>query len=625
MILMLVIVAAVICIATVGGALAVRTRVVMRPLAGAVAASIGAPGRWRSVGVAVLRPDRRMAALVVWLMVLDTTLALAAPWPLQFVVDYGLAKKPFPNWLAALHGLHPAWLSGIAASCGLLLVGAAALVGYLATFFSGVLAERMTLRLRAGVFGHVLRAAPRSVAGFPLGELTSRIGPDVRQVTDTVGTVFETLLPDLWLLAGMTAVTALLDWRLTLVVTGVLPLYAVTARLRNRSLRGAQHCARARSGELATLAADQLARIPAIHVFGQDSAETTRHRQAAARSAEAAVAALDASARFRPVTEMLPGLGLAAVLVAGTVEVTSGRLTLGGLLVFLAYLSSLTGPIHSLAMLSTVITRGEASRERVAELLRLPTLSPAPADGRDLRMVTSGRPRGAAVQLRNVSMAYHPGHLVLDRATLNVPPGQIVALTGASGAGKSSLLALLVRLADPQAGRILINGKDITTMPLWQLRQLVTLVPQEPWLLAGTIAENIRYGRPAATADEITAAAERAGVSDFAARLPHGYETFAGEHGRNLSGGQRRRIAIARALLCDTPLLLLDEPTAGLDPASESALIASLLDAALGKTIIMATHNHVLCGLADRVMHLGHGLLRATGRADESVLICASG
>lgn len=625
MILMLVIAAAVICSATVGGALAVRARVARRPLVGAVSASIGAPGRWRSVGTAVLRPDRRMAALVVWLTVLDATLSLAAPWPLQFVVDYGLGRKPFPHWLAGLHGLRPVPLAGIAAASGLLLVGAAALVGYLVTFFSGVLAERMTFRLRAGVFGHVLRAAPKSVTSFPLGELTSRIGPDVRQVSDTVGTVFETLLRDLWLLAGMTAVTALLDWRLTLVVLGVLPLYAVIARLRNRSLGRAQRHARARSGELAALAADQLARIPAIHVFGQDSAETARHRRAAARSARAAVAALDASARFRPVTEMLPGLGLAAVVVAGTIEVTSGRLTVGGLLVFLAYLSSLTEPIHSLAMLSTVITRGEASRDRVADLLRLPTLGPVPPDGRDRPMVTSGRARGPAVQLRDVSLAYHPDQLVLDRATLKVMPGQVVALTGASGAGKSSLLALLVRLADPLAGRILIDGRDITAMPLRQLRQLVTLVPQEPWLLAGTIAENIRYGRPVATVEEVTAAAERAGVSDFAARLPHGYETFVGEHGRNLSGGQRRRIAVARALLCDTPLLLLDEPTAGLDPAAESALIISLLDAARGKTIIMATHNRVLCGLADHVIHLDHGLLRAAGRADESALICTSG
>ena len=611
MVLILAISAVVIFATTLAAAMAVRARLARQPLAAAVAPAVSAPGRWRSLIASMVWPDRRVAVLVIWLTILDTTLALAAPWPLQFVVDYGLGKKPFPPWLAGLHGLHQVWLAGIAAGCGLLLLGTGALASYLVTFFSGVLGERMTLRLRAGVFGHVLRAAPQAVTSHPLGELTSRIGPDVRQVTDTIGTAFETLLPDLWLLAGMTAITALLDWRLTLVVLGVLPLYALTTRLRNRSLRGAQKLARARSGELAALAAGQLARIPAIHVFDQASGETTRHTRVAARSARAAVAALDASARYRPVTETLPGLGLAAVLVAGTIEVTSGRLTLGGLLVFLAYLSSLTGPIHSLAMLSTTIARGEASRDRVAELLRMPALQLAGEAAARPRPNQPGR--GVAVRLEQVRYGHRPGQLVLDRASADLRPGEVVALTGPSGAGKSTLLALLVRLADPQSGRILIDGKDITQLPLRRLRQLVTMVPQDPWLHAGTIADNIRYGQQAATPAQITAAADRAGVSQFAARLPEGYQTLVGEHGQNLSGGQRRRVAIARALLRDTPLLLLDEPTAGLDPAAESSLITSLLAATPGKTIIVATHNPLLTQLADRTIGLEHGRLTGAG------------
>ena len=615
MALTLAITAAVICGTTLAAAMAVRARLARQPLAAAVPPGVSAPGRWRSVAVSVLWPDRRVAALVIWLTILDTTLALAAPWPLQFVVDYGLGNKPFPPWLAALHGLHPIWLAGIAAGCGLLLLGTGALASYLVTFFSGVLGERMTLRLRAGVFGHVLRAAPKTVTSYPLGELTSRIGPDVRQVTDTVGTVFETLLPDLWLLAGMTAVTALLDWRLTLVVLGVLPLYVLTARLRNRSLRSAQKHARARSGELAALAASQLARIPAIHVFDQATGETTRHTRAAARSACAAVAALDASARFRPVTETLPGLGLAAVLVAGTIEVTAGRLTIGGLLVFLAYLSSLTGPIHSLAMLSTTIARGEASRDRVAELLHMPVLESAEdlAAGQRRGPWPSRPGRGAAVGLEQVSYGHRPGQLVLDQASTDLRPGEIVALTGPSGAGKSTLLALLVRLADPQSGRILIDGRDIAQLPLRQLRQLVTLVPQDPWLHVGTITENIRYGQPTATAAQIRTVADRAGVSQFAARLPQGYQTCIGEHGQNLSGGQRRRVAFARALLRDTPLLLLDEPTAGLDPAAESSLITSLLAVAHSKTVIIATHSPLMAELADRTIRLDNGQLAESG------------
>jgi ABC-type multidrug transport system fused ATPase/permease subunit len=607
--LMLAIPAVILCAASLTAGMAVRARLARQPAA-AVAVKVHAPDRWRSIAASVLSPDRGIAALAIWLTLLDTALALAAPWPLQFVVDYGIGKKPFPSWLAGLHGLQPAWLAGLAATVGLLVLGTGAVAAYLVTFLTGVLCERATLRLRAGLFGHLLRAVPGAVTRYPLGELTSRIGPDVRQIADTVTTVLETLIPDVALLAGMTVVTALVDWRLTLVVLCVLPIYAATARMRNRSLRRAQKRARARSGELAALTADQLARLPAVHVFDQGSAEIARHNEAAAASAGAAIAAIDASARFRPVTEILPGLGLAAALVAGAIEVTSGRLTIGGLLVFLAYLSSLTGPVHSLARLSTTMAQGEASRDRVAELLQVPALEPAsgfalePAErGR------GGRPsRGAALRLERVSYAHSPGRLVLDQVSLSLRPGKLTCLTGPSGVGKSTLLSLLVRLADPQSGRILIDGQDIATLPASRLRQLVTLVPQDPWLHTGTIAENILYGRPGASLAQMMAAADHAGVAAFARQLPERFDSQAGEHGTQLSGGQQRRIALARALLRDTPLLLLDEPTAGLDPVTEAALIDGLVSAASGKTILLVTHNPQLAALADDVIQLDGSL-----------------
>lgn len=619
--------AAAICAVSLAAGLAARFRIARRPWSPAWPALAGRPARWRSVAAAALRPDWAVAVLTVLLMIIDAVLALAAPWPLQLVVDCGLGRRPFPGWLAGLHSLPPVALASAAAGAGLVLLTAAAIAGYLTTFLGGVLSERMTLRLRGGLFRHVLRAAPRQVARYPLGELTSRIGPDVRQVSDTVGTVLQVLIPDVTLVAGMIAVTAWLDWRLTLIVACVLPGYAVTARLRNRALRPAQREARARSGDLAALAADQLARLPAVHVFGQQAAELASHARAAVRSAEAAVAALDAGARYRPVNDILPGLALAATLVAGTIEVSAGRLTIGGLLVFLAYLSSLTGPVHSLATLSTAVARGSASRDRVTELLALPALQPA-ADlwplagrhraGRQLALPrAAGLPAGARVRLDDVTFAHRDGPPVLRGVSFGLAPGSITCLTGPSGAGKSSLLALLVRLADPQSGRILIDGKDIAGLPLERLRGLVTLVPQDPWLHTGTIAENIGYGRAGASRAQIQLAAARAGVTGFAAGLPGGLDAPVGEHGSRLSGGQRRRVAVARALLRETPLLLLDEPTAGLDPATEERLIAGLLDATRGTTVLLVTHQPRLAGIAGQHLRLEGGKARATSeRAD---------
>jgi ABC-type multidrug transport system fused ATPase/permease subunit len=645
--LVAVIAGAVVCVVSLAAGLAVRTRLARSPMAGVPVAgpgpagagsAIGEPaglgsagvrsaglgpagiaahGRWAPLARALLRPDRGVVCLAVWLMLLDALLALAAPWPLMLVVDYALGHHRYPPWLAGLAGMPPVALAVVAAAAGLAVLAMGSVAGYLVTFLVGTLGERMSARLRTGLVAHVLRAAPRAVAGFALGELTSRVGADTDRVSDTVTAIVDTLIPDTAVLAGMTVLTALLDWRLTLVVLGVIPLYALTARLRNRALRPAQQRARARSGELAALAADLLARIPAAHVFGRAEREVRHYHRASTEAAAAAVTALDAGARFTPVTDVLPGLGLAAALVAGTIEVASGRLTVGGLLVFLAYLSSLTTPVGSLARLSSAVARGAASRDRIAELARLPVLQPASgtpllAGGARAPVLLSQRGRpGPGISVERVSYAHRAGHPVLTSASLDVPPGAFVCVTGPSGSGKSTLLSLLVRLADPHSGRIAVDGRDIRCIPLPVLRDLITLVPQDPWLHTGTIAENIGYGRPGAARARILAVAERAGVAGFARALPDGLFTQVGEHGRQLSGGQQRRVAVARALLRDTPVLLLDEPTTGLDPATETRLIDDLLAGTAGKTVLLVTHQPQLTARADQVVRVDGGKIVA--------------
>ena len=224
----------------------------------------------------------------------------------------------------------------------------------------------------------------------------------------------------------------------------------------------------------------------------------------------------------------------------------------------------------------------------------------------------TGRRAGLAVALIGISYAHRPGQPVLSEVSLWIRPGERLCLTGPSGAGKSTLLSLLVRLADPERGQIALGGRDITGLPLHTLRRLVTLVPQDPWLHTGSIADNIAYGRPGAAPAEVLAAGEHSGVASFAAGLPDGYDTQVGEHGHRLSGGQQRRIAIARALLRDTPVLLLDEPTTGLDAATESRLLDDLSASTHGKTVILVTHHARLAALADRTVTLDHGRLTAT-------------
>ena len=220
--------------------------------------------------------------------------------------------------------------------------------------------------------------------------------------------------------------------------------------------------------------------------------------------------------------------------------------------------------------------------------------------------------------MRQVSYAHRAGHAVLASASLDVPGGAFVCVTGPSGSGKSTLLSLLVRLVDPHSGSITIDGRDISHIPLRVLRELVTLVPQDPWLHTGSIADNIGYGRPGAHPSQILAAAERAGVAAFASALPGGLDTQVGEHGRQLSGGQQRRVAVARALLRDTPVLLLDEPTTGLDPATEARLIGELLAVAAGKTVVLVTHQPQLTARADQVVRVDDGAILTPALARQS-------
>lgn len=603
--IVIVVATALACVVSLATGAVARARLAVTPAGRPGSVQLEGAAGWRPLVRAMLQPDRRLAGLAFWLMVVDTGLALAAPWPLQLVVDYGLSSRTRPSWLGWLPQGQPIVLAVLASALGLLMLGGAAVASYQVTYLTGVLSERANLRLRTGVLSHLLRVRPADAARYPQGELASRVGTDARQVADTVGTMLESLVPDAALLVGMAVITALIDWRLTLAVACLLPLYALTARRRNRALRPAQRAARSRSGQLAALTAEQLARLPLAHVFDQAATETASQASAASASASAAVAALDASARFRPVNDIVPGLGLATALILGTIEVTSGRLSIGELLVFVAYLSSLMAPVRSMSGLSAVLTRGAASRQRIADLLALPPLRPTTAASprgpgsvwRDLA--------GPSVWFEHVTYAHRPGEPVLSGFTATLPGGQLSCLMGPSGAGKSTLLALLLRLADPQSGRILIGGRDIAGMPLAELRRLVTLVPQEPWLHSGTIAENITYGRPRAGKAQIARAAEQAGVADFARALKRGLDSDVGEGGGLLSVGQRRRVAIARALLRDAPVLLLDEPTAGLDRATEATVLRGVLAAARGRTVLFVTHQQQHARFAAQVITIG--------------------
>jgi ATP-binding cassette, subfamily B, bacterial len=326
---------------------------------------------------------------------------------------------------------------------------------------------------------------------------------------------------------------------------------------------------------------------------------------------------MDLEARWSPVADLLLAAGGALVVWLGVTAVTDGRMTLGTLLVVLAYLSSLYGPIRALARLARTLARGAASRERILEVLDSGEVVPEAAD-----RVPAGRPR-RGLALRGVWFAYTEGAPVLRHLDLEVAAGERVCVVGPTGAGKSTLLALLQRFYDPEAGAIELDGVDLRDLELGSLRRQLALVPQDPWMLDGTIADNIAFGRPGASPEDMEAVARAALLYDVIARLPDGWNAQIGEGGVRLSGGQRRRVALARAILRDASVLLLDEPTSGLDAASERAVLDALDRAAEGRTLLAVSHRLSLAARADRVVVLDGGRVVEQGPPGE--LLAAGG
>ena len=551
------------------------------------------------------------------LILVETLLDLARPWPLKVAVDNAIGGQPLSGPLAVVDGLGPAGVAAVAAVAGIGLVGVGALVGYLITYLTAATAERVGADLRQAVFGRMLRLGLPFHDRHRSGDLVTRLTGDVSRVEDSMVAWFTVLVPEVLTLAGMVVVVLAVDLTLGLAALAVAPPLALVVALRRRRIRAVQRVSRDADAAVASEATEVLRNVRVVQAF-------TREREAAGSfsgrsrgAVRAALAAMDLEARWSPIADLLLAAGGGLVLWLGVTAVTSGRMTLGTLLVVLAYLSSLYGPIRSLARLARTLARGAASRERILEVLDSGEVVPEAADP-----LPAGPPRHG-LALRGVWFAYTEGNPVLRHLDLEVAAGERVCVVGPTGAGKSTLLALLQRFYDPDAGAIELDGVDLRGLGLGSLRNQLALVPQDPWMLDGTIADNIGFGRPDASQAELEAAATLTGLDEILRRLPDGWDTQIGEGGVRLSGGQRRRVALARAILRDASVLLLDEPTSGLDAASEQAVLDALDRTAEGRTVVSVSHRLGLAARADRVVVLDGGRVVEQGPPGE--LLAAGG
>jgi len=537
---------------------------------------------------------------------------LLKPWPLKLVIDYLLKGASFlPEWARVRETSETTQM--LVVICLLIVAAAAvsAFSSYLKEFLLNRLGEELAFELRMKVFGHVQELGLAFHDTRRIGDTITRITDDTRAIRDLATTsVLESATAIVGLVLSL-AVLFWMDWRLALVGLLAVPMLGPATWYFRRRIAKASKKRRKREGELVSVAQETMSSIRLVKTFGREERQRRAFGKQSSKSAEIGLEVAKLEASYVRAVDMIVAVVTCAVVWIGVHRVWAGALSPGDLFVFASYIKNLHGPLRELAKQSSKIERGKVGLERIVELLEeVPSVRDAPGARPAPRL--SGR-----MAFEGVGFGYGPERRVLENVSFLVEPGQVVALVGHSGAGKSTILSLISRLYDPTEGRILVDGTDIREYTIDSLRGQISVVLQESVLLQASILENILYGRAGATHEEVFAAAGAAAVDQFVQRLPDGYDTEVGARGASLSGGERQRVAIARSLVRGAPILLLDEPTTGLDARSEQLVLHGLERLIEGRTTLLVSHKLELIERADLILVLDGGRIVESGTSRE--------
>ncbi len=568
-------------------------------------------GAWMHDLIPLLRPYRVALSWATVAMVLDAALTVLRPWPLKVVIDLVLSHRHsrvplLSGWLEAARAAPMSIVYGACAAT-LVIALSTGVLTYAYTRTLGEIGQRFVFVLRRNLFAHMQRLSLRFHDRQRTGDLITRLTSDIQALRDVVSNGSILLVSNGCLLAGMVAMMVWLNWQFALAALSVAPLLFWTVFRYTSRIKAAARDARASDGLLASVAQETLASIRIVQGLAQEDQQVERFQVQNAGSLRAYLEGIRYQARVAPQVDFLAALGLAIVMWYGATQVLAGVLTTGDVVVFFAYVTNLYSPMKALSRLSSSFARAGVAAERIAEVMRVRS---EVVEARGARAA----PRFAGrIEFGEVSFEYTGGQPVLSHIDLLVEPGTTVAIVGATGAGKSTLVSLIPRLYDPAAGAVCIDGEDIRRYTVQSLRDQISLVLQDSLLFSGTIRENIAFGRPDASDEEICHAARTANAEEFILPLPDGYDTVVAERGSTLSGGQKQRIAIARAILRDAPILILDEPTSGLDAASERTVLDALQVAAAGRTTLTIAHRLKTVRFADRIIVLERGRIVEAG------------
>lgn len=567
-----------------------------------------------------LRPHRRQAAAIVTLSVAEVGLAALAPWPLKVIVDYVLSGLPLPQSLASIA---PAAVAGSAVALlvtvvlvGLLIQVAAEVIRAIHTQMQVRVAQQVVYTLRAQLLEHLQALPLRHHVLTPTADSVYKLDADAHCVDDLIiGGVFPLGLAALNL-AVMFVVLLYVDLTLALLSLVVAPFLYVCLRFYSRTMLDRAERVKALEATLIERAFEILSSVAAVKSFTRERHELARFTRSGDDTMQARLSLTLQESLFSVAVTGITLAGTALVLIVGGLHVLDGTLTLGSLLVVVAYLAAVYDPLSAIAHATGSLQQAVASARRVRAVFELtPEILDDP-DALDAAGIAGH------VRFEHVSFTYDESRVVLDDVSFEARPGELVALVGLTGAGKTTLASLVPRFFEPSGGRVLIDGIDASRYSLKSLREQIALVPQQPVLFTGTIADNIRYGRLGASDDLVEAAARDANIHDFVMRLPDRYQTRVHEGGGTLSGGERQRIGIARALLKAAAILILDEPTSAVDAISEGAIFDTLRRIRPSHTMLVIAHRLSTVRDATRILVLDQGRVVAQGPHEELMRTC---